>query len=396
MDLQKAMNRNIKLLALNRASRMFMISMATIVPYWTSLGLTQANIYQLQVVFLLTVVALEVPSGHFADTYGRRKSIVFGQLVSGLAWIGYAFADSFTLLMIVEFLLGVGMSFISGADSALRYDSLIALNRSCEGLRSDSRSEAYAAWAEGIAGLIGGAFVLISLQAPLYAQAVWSLISMPIVFGLREAPIHQSESTTHPWRGVMDVTRFSLHGHPQIKWLILYSSMLGSLTYTMVWLMQPYYTQSGVPLGLFGLLWFIKHLFLGGFMYTAANFRQRLGLGRGLLLLPIVGVICYVLLGLHVAAWVLPVMIGFELIRGVQNPLIRDEINQYVPSSIRATVLSVQGFAARLAFAVFGLLIGFITDLTSLRGTLLFSAVIYGSVCGIVVTAMVKRKLITL
>ena len=390
------LKRNIRLIAWIKVNRMFMISMAVIVPFFNEQGLDQSDIFKLQAIFSVGVMLLEVPSGYFADRFGRRLSIIAGLWVSVAAWVIYSLSYSFLSLAIGELLLAVGASFISGADSALRYDSLKALNSESTNLREDSRAQAYASLGEGVAGIIGGLLAIISLRSSILGQVAVALLALPLGHMLVEPPVKKTSSSQHPWRAVIEVTRHSLSENTGVKWMIFYGSVIGTLTYTMVWLAQPYYEQAGVAIGWFGAIWFSKHLFLALFGWKAEAIVEKLGLDRLLVLLPVIGVTAYLILALGFTIWLLPAFIAFELIRGIQMPVVRNEINKLIDSDFRATVQSVGGLTTRMSFAIFGLIVGYWTDTYGLRSTFVMSAVMYTVLCGSVVFAMHKRSILNI
>jgi hypothetical protein len=61
------------------------------------------------------------------------------------------------------------------------------------------------------------------------------------------------------------------------------------------------------------------------------------------------------------------------VMRGFQEPITKDYVQQYVSSDIRATVLSIKGLAARGLFVVLGPLAGWASDVYSLQFSLLAS-----------------------
>ena len=378
------MRRNVRLLAWLKFGHMFMLAMAVIVPYWNDLGLDQQAIYQLQTVFLLTVVVFEVPSGYFADRFGRRTSLIWGHAMWALGWSGYVFADTWFEFAIAEVVLGLGVGFTSGADGSLRYDSLLFMGDEERNLRESSRAVSWGSLGEGVAGLIGAALALISLRSPIIAQAIVSVAMTPIVLALTEAPYEKRSQVHTPWREIWHITKFTLHDNRALKWLVMYAASLSTMTYTAVWLMQPYYLEVGVGIAWFGALWFIKHLALAFFSHRAEAIRDRFGLRSLLIWLPIVGVATYLIIGASYTIWVLPIWIGFELLRGVQVPVMIDQMHQQTTSHIRATVMSVNGLVLRSFFAVFALLMGWVSGTWGIQATLLASAGIYGALTAVI------------
>jgi len=82
-------------------------------------GLTFLQIGLLYSIRDLTNYLTEIPSGFFADTFGRRKSMVFAFTAYIISFfIFYAFSD-FYLLAVAMVLFGLGESFRSGTHKAL-------------------------------------------------------------------------------------------------------------------------------------------------------------------------------------------------------------------------------------------------------------------------------------
>lgn len=386
--LKKAMERNLKLLYVIRIVRSFGVFAPVIVLFYQENGLSQTEVFALQSIFALAVLLLEVPSGYFADVFGRRLSVILGGVLAAIGFGGYSFAMSFPVFVLFEVVLGLGLSFLSGADQALARDSLIALGKEHEHRRFEAKSHEYGSWASALAAIAGGLIALISLRSTIIAQAIIEALLIPAAILLVEPPRTKPTATQNPWQEVRRIVRYSLREHQQIKWLIAYSAVVTVMTHTMFWLNQPLFTEMGVPLGWFGLL--TAGLFISqGFSARASDwYERRLGKKRALTSFVLIGTVCYLLVGsfLHVA--ILPILLGFQFIRGAAMPVMRDYINEHVESSIRATVLSVSNLVRQLLYTVIGPVIGFIVDQYSLGIGLYFSAAFYGALGLFVLTRM--------
>ena len=118
---------NIPKMFILQALRWFLLILPTIVLFFQANGLSLTEVFVLQSFFSVSIVILEVPTGYFADVFGRKLSLVAG---NGLAFLGllvYCFAHEFWGFLAAELVLGLGASFTSGSDSALLYDSLLEL-----------------------------------------------------------------------------------------------------------------------------------------------------------------------------------------------------------------------------------------------------------------------------
>ncbi len=383
------MERNIKLLYAIRALRSTLIVIPVIVPFFQENGLSQTEIFVLQSVYAFGILVLEVPSGYFADNFGRKISMVIGSVFATFGFVVFSFAHGFWPLLVAELILGVGASFISGADSALAYDSLKSMGRESGYRKYESRAFVFTGAAEASASILGGFLALISLRTTIYAQVGVELLLVPLTLLLVE-PVRTKHVANNPFKDVLSVTKYALHGHKEVKWLILYGATVATLSHTMVWLTQPYYQLVGVSLGWFGVLWTLQLLAMAAFAQLADRYESWLGKRGALISFVVLGAAAYIVLGLLPLIVTLPVVLVFYFVRGVHMPILKDYINSLIESDIRATVLSVSSLAQKLLYAFLGPLIGVVMDLYSLQTALLFSAVVYGSV-GLFVLVNMKR-----
>ncbi len=105
--------------------------MAIITLFWKDhIGLNLTEILLLQSIFSAATVVLEYPSGYISDRLGYRNALTIATVLGTAGWGIYTIADSFADVLAAEILLGTALSFISGSDSALLYESLRAKERS--------------------------------------------------------------------------------------------------------------------------------------------------------------------------------------------------------------------------------------------------------------------------
>lgn len=388
-----AVRRNLRLLQIFKALRGALLVMPVIVPFFQSNGLSQTEIFALQSAFAIAILVLEVPSGYFADRFGRKKSMLLGALLSIAGFGLYALAHGFWPLLVAEVVLGIGASFISGADAALAYDTLLSAKQTDKYRRFEARGLAYSGFGEALASIAGGLIAATSLRATIWAQVVIYVLLIPVTLLLKEPRLHEAKPGRNVMKDVLRVTKYALHGHQEIKWLIFYAAVVGTLTHTMIWLTQPYYQLVGVPIGLFGVLWALQFAAIALFALFADRF-ESLGRKKVLTAFVLIGVASYVLLAVAPSVWLLPVLLGFYFIRAVFTPILRDYVNRLVESDVRATVLSVKNLAQKVLYIGAGPLIGWVMDLYSLQTALAFSALFYGVLGAFTLAMMWRAKLL--
>ena len=361
----------------------FMVMIPVIVPFYQENGLSLQEVLIVQAFFAISLVIFEIPSGYFADVYGRKRAMVLGSVLSFGGYLLYCYSTSFYQFLFAEFWLGVGCSFLSGADSALIYESL--LQRKLEGVyqQVEGRFQAMGSFSEAVASVLGGFIAVVSLRYTVYAQAIIYFLAIPFTLSLVEPKAHHEDLSVEQTRGIWKVVKYSLHGHKEVKWLILFGALIGSATFNVVWFVQPYFEQVGLPLIWFGVVWAVFQVSVGVFSLFAHRVEQRWGERRSLLLLLLIPLLAYLSTGFFYSLWALPLFLLFYFTRGIKGPVLRDYVNKLVPSAIRATVLSVESMCMRMIFVFIGPVAGWIADQYGLPASFYGLGLFFGVAGGI-------------
>ena len=150
-----SLSRNLSCLYLVKVAKWMNLVMPIIVLFYKSNGMSMQDIFTLQAVYSFTLMMLEIPTGYFADLAGRRTSILAGSVFGFGGYLIYSVSSGFWEFVIAETILGVGMSLVSGADSAMLYDSLMSAKKTDKYTRYEGRISSIGNFAEAAAGIIG-------------------------------------------------------------------------------------------------------------------------------------------------------------------------------------------------------------------------------------------------
>src|SRR5262245_51359894 len=158
----------------------------------------------------LLLMALEIPTGWFADKFGNRRSLILGSLVQVAGMICCWLADGLPGLVLACLLVAVGDAFRSGADQALLYRTCVALNRENEFQRIEARSRAVHVIALAALIVAGGAIVSAwGFAAGWIAETLLCTIGGVIACAMVEPPHGAAEAAESdtlrprariPWR----------------------------------------------------------------------------------------------------------------------------------------------------------------------------------------------------
>lgn len=367
--MRKSTRANIWKLYLIKISKWFMLYMPYIVPFYTQNNLDMHQIMVLQAVYSVSIVLLEIPSGYFADVIGRRRTLVLGTTLGAAGFLVYGFSYGFLGFLMAELVLGFGQSFVSGADSAMLYDSLLENKKEKEYIRYEGRMTSIGNIAEAAAGIVGGLIALVSLRMNFYFQAGVAFLAVPSAIWLVEPSLHE-RLRSFTFKRIFDVVRDSLFNNRDLRTHIFFSSIIGTSTLTMAWFVQPYFGFVELPLSLYGLFWTLLNLTVGLAAMMAYKVERQVEPRQMIPFMAVLIPAAYLILGQVQGLWAISILFMFYIMRGIATPVLKDYIHRYTASEVRATVLSVRNFIIRLMFVAIGPTMGLLTDKEGLQTAL--------------------------
>jgi len=346
------MERNIRLYPLYQAARSSTFWLPVFILYFSS-RFEAAEVLQLEAIYYASVVLTEVPSGYLSDRVGRRPTL----LLAAVAWTGgyaaLAFGGAWWMFAAGQVAIAAGMAFNSGTDSALVFDSLSALGREKDLAAVEGKAQSWAAISMALCALAGGLLASIDLSLGYALSAAGAAVAFGIAWFIREP--ERLAVALRPWAQLRGVAK-SLRA-PALRWLFVFSVAMTVFNHVPYELAQPYLRLVLADLGVDGFTPAASGLMMALMMAAAAAasrfsapLSRRIGVAPVLLGAMLVQGI--VIAGL--ATLVHPVVVLLLLVRSVPGALSRPlELQSVLPNLLdhqRATYLSVQSLAGRLAF----------------------------------------------
>ncbi len=385
------LNKNISRLYVVKISKWFNLVMPVVVLFYQDNGMGMHEIFILKSIYSIAIVTLELPSGWMADVWGRRKTLILGAILGSAGFLMYSFSFGFWAFVAAEIVLGAGHSFVSGADSAMLYESLKTEKKSDKYVKHEGRITSAGNFAEAIAGISAGFLAAISLRTPFYFQFVVASLAIPAAFSLAE-PTVQAATHVHSVKRVMLDIKNTLLKQANLRISILLSAVTGTATLTFAWLVQPFFKAIDIPVELFGILWTALNLSVGVSSAFAYRFEGKLNRRKEILFIIVLLSAGYLLSGLAVMREGLVFLFLFYLGRGLATPVFKNYINLYTPSEMRATILSVRNLVIRISFAIIGPLLGWMTDNVSLNTAFILAGTIYLAAATLAAWPWIRNK----
>ena len=382
------LSRNISIASWRAFFGMFLVVVPLLVPYWRSLGLSMHEVLELQALFGLAVVIFEVPTGYVADLFGRKTSVVLGGFLSGLCFSCLPFAKTYSELATFEVVIAIAATLVSGAEDAIVYESIPAVANRRQILGS------FRVWSlagETSAAVLGGFLVMLSFDAVLWGQVVFGWFPFLCSLFLIEPPRPQMAESSHTTR-ILKIIAHVLVDDRLTRLVFINYVVWGLSSFCVVWLLQEYWMNAGIPLSYFGAMWAVLMAFSAVVSKFAHSIEHRLGPARTLVTLASAPILGYLLMAY--APPVVGIMAGslFYLTRGLTYVVFQDAFNIRVPSEFRATANSLQSLCFRLGFVPIGPIIGSIIDTRGLPTALAGLAAGFG-VCAVILLLPLLRQI---
>jgi len=334
-------------------------------------GLPFSQIMILESVLLVSIFLFEVPTGILGDKIGRKWSIIFGSICQLIAWIPWFLANGFVLFAVSFFISGIGIAFQSGSDQALIFDCLKAEGKESAMQKIFGRYFASMSLATACAGLISALLIKSGNLENFYllykATVVMQILGTLILFTVKEE--NRSSAGKKVEKQPQSNLKFFLSSTKEIfqkiklrKLTLLYLTTL-PFSYVLIYIFQPYFQASSVPLHWYGYAVMLASLFSTFSKSLAYKLEQYFGVKRGLLIITITPAILWLTMGLiftPIAAVL--IFILNDSASNARSPVFADYLNKQITSTNRATVLSIISVTESLYYIITRPIIGFIAD----------------------------------
>lgn len=383
---------NVAYLYVIHAGRWFLMIMPILFKFYQANRISMTEIFILQAVASLSSVLMEIPSGYFSDRLGRRKTLIIASVFSFAGFLIYSLSGSFALFLAAEICMGIGMSFVSGTDVALLYDSLIETGEVPRFKKLNVTYHSLGNFSEAGASIFGALLATVSLRLPFYVETAIVGLTIPLTILLVETNAAKKEEHHFSAGDLFSILKHTVIEHKDLQILVFLAATLGSATLVATWFVQPFWKAVNLPLVWYGVLWAAFNLSIGLFSLLTNRLEKKLGPNATVFSLTVLAVAVFAVMAFFQALWAVPFLILIYFIRGIQNPLFNDYINRFVTSDKRATVISIQSMLFRLEFVALSPLMGLLTDKISMKFALASAGLVYLAAFAVMIPILYRRS----
>ncbi|UYP46839.1 hypothetical protein NEF87_003124 [Candidatus Lokiarchaeum ossiferum] len=365
----QAMQSNVKKYFAAMFFRNLWISMPVGILYFQARGLSFTQIGLLEAIISAVIFFTDIPSGAFADIFGRKLSTSLGMGLWGLSLILTAVFTTFNGYVFAAILMGFGDSFLSGAINALFYDTLKQMNKDQEYIKYTSRRDIITSIAIILASILGAIFYTIDIRLPYLVHGITLTIAGIIAFTMKEPITFEKSKTVAAQYKLIGKSLCFVWKNHIVRFITIFWVLVLTVPMLFCNMMESFYlVEINIPVIYFGLIFAFTRGVIGFFAPLRFSIEKKLGEKGSFYGITIIFGVMLFLMVLLTTPLSLAFVFIFFFTRDYTWTILDKYANDHIPSDRRATVLSIINFCLNLVYMGFALLTGYSMDHSSLLG----------------------------
>ena len=357
---KRTYKRNISLLAGLEFTSYFGITSFWIL-FFIQNGLSLLQIGLLESIFHGTSLLCEIPSGMLADRFSYKTNLYLARLSSIGSSILILFGQgNFWIYAIAMMVNAWSYNFDSGTSTAFLFDSAVEAGQKDRYLQISSFLSGVAEVTRTLGTVVAGFFIHGALAWTYYISIGLSLLSILLIFLMKEPESKSDERSHLTLKRILEVVKQEWQDKPVLFYWMLTYQLVG----TIMCMFYFYYQQKISDLA----SWQVSLIMLigSGFnllaVYLASQIGKKWNSNQVFPILVALTGLVLLLVGLKTPFAYLSVYLLTNALYAVYQPIYYNDLQAYLPSSVRATMLSINSMMFSLSMIVIFPLTGWLID----------------------------------
>lgn len=357
---KRTYKRNISLLAGLELTSYFGITSFWIL-FFIQNGLSLLQIGLLESIFHGTSLLCEIPSGMLADRFSYKTNLYLARLSSIGSSILILFGQgNFWIYAIAMMVNAWSYNFDSGTSTAFLFDSAVEAGQKDRYLQISSFLSGVAEVTRTLGTVVAGFLIHGALAWTYYIAIGLSLISILLIFLMKEPQSKSDERSHLTLKRILEVVKQEWQEKPVLFYWMLTYQLVG----TIMCMFYFYYQQKISDLA----SWQVSLIMLigSGFnllaVYLASQIGKKWNSNQVFPILVALTGLALFLVGAKTPFAYLSVYLLTNALYAVYQPIYYNDLQAYLPSSVRATMLSINSMMFSLSMIVIFPLTGWFID----------------------------------
>ena len=357
---KRTYKRNISLLAGLEFTSYFGITSFWIL-FFIQNGLSLLQIGLLESIFHGTSLLCEIPSGMLADRFSYKTNLYLARLSSIGSSILILFGQgNFWIYAIAMMVNAWSYNFDSGTSTAFLFDSAVEAGQKDRYLQISSFLSGVAEVTRTLGTVVAGFFIHRALAWTYYIAIGLSLLSILLIFLMKEPESKSDERNHLTLKRILEVVKQEWLEKPVLfYWMLIYQ-----LVGTIMCMFYFYYQQKISDLA----SWQVSLIMLigSGFnllaVYLASQIGKKWNSNQVFPILVALTGLALLLVAFKTPFAYLSVYLLTNALYAVYQPIYYNDLQAYLPSSVRATMLSINSMMFSLSMIVIFPMTGWLID----------------------------------
>ena len=357
---KRTYKRNISLLAGLEFTSYFGITSFWIL-FFIQNGLSLLQIGLLESIFHGTSLLCEIPSGMLADRFSYKTNLYLARLSSIGSSILILFGQgNFWIYAIAMMVNAWSYNFDSGTSTAFLFDSAVEAGQKDRYLQISSFLSGVAEVTRTLGTVVAGFFIHGALAWTYYIAIALSVLSILLIFLMKEPESKSDERNHLTLKRILEVVKQEWQEKPVLFYWMLTYQLVG----TIMCMFYFYYQQKISDLA----SWQVSLIMLigSGFnllaVYLASQIGKKWNSNQVFPILVALTGLALLLVGVKTPFAYLSVYLLTNALYAVYQPIYYNDLQAYLPSSVRATMLSINSMMFSLSMIVIFPLTGWLID----------------------------------
>lgn len=331
-------------------------------------SLSMSEIFLVFTIGSIVSLLMEIPTGIFADFYGKKRSTILSKFMIFVSFLVFGFSQTFWMFVIAQILFELGNSFRTGTETAYVFDYLDQTEGAPSYTEVKGKQKFWARTGEAIATAAGGViaaqmgfrWVFFIAAVPAFANFVIALLWEEIKerrqgLKMKESLMHAKQSFCRlcESRGLLRITVN----------IALFTGVLAALSK----FIQPYMVNAGIAVQWFGFIYSASLILTAIAVRYSYLLENRFGRLKTMNALTLMAVVPPLIIGFKFMS-VVGVLLFFLVViaENIRSPVANHIFHGFVRSRERATLGSIMSLFKSLGKSIIMPIAGYISGAFSL------------------------------
>lgn len=376
----------------------FLTNLSFGLPIWVFFGteylqLSNFQTYLLGSFYMLTSTIFEIPTGSWADRYGRKKIYGFGLVFTLVSILAYILTKNFYLLLLSQVINGFAVALKSGPLTSLVYDWL--KSKKLEDTFGDITSDNLTFLFVGriIGGVVGGYAYTLLPTLPYILLFVVIALALIILTGMHESS-YKSKGELSELSLIKQALARTKQLFTQKEFLLIVggATVFSALGNTLWYTYQPYFKSLKVSPDKVGFLYIFISLSSAIGSQIVKKLMKKVNNVQIIMYMLFLTAIVSILMSLmNLTLGMIGILI-LSVIFGFRWPITNRYLHKKFESEYRVTITSIFGMMTSLVLFLVSTSTGYMLDILNLN-FLYTSVLILSTTMGIVIMIGKGNKL---